>query len=193
MPLPAFPPCPQPARSGPPLPPMMAFPRRKCERDREYLRTAAPARSEFCRFSTIPRRPQPRGASGRGQREGRSRPTAPAPPLSVGEASYQSIPGHPRWGLAPIEMAWEGKTPGEICRQIKDPARNGGRDLACCMSTWQRTIWWAGHGIPEPAGGPHPAPRSNSAPSSKPGSIQGPNAPERGPRFSGMSPSTGRP
>jgi mono/diheme cytochrome c family protein len=28
-------------------------------------------------------------------------------PLSVGEASYQSIPGHPRWGLAPIEMAWE--------------------------------------------------------------------------------------
>jgi hypothetical protein len=27
-------------------------------------------------------------------------------------------------------MAWEGKTPGEICRQIKDPARNGGRDLA---------------------------------------------------------------
>jgi hypothetical protein len=47
-------------------------------------------------------------------------------PLSVGEASYQSIPGHPRWGLAPIEMAWEGKTLGEICRQIKDPTRNGG-------------------------------------------------------------------
>jgi hypothetical protein len=48
----------------------------------------------------------------------------------VGAASYQSIPGHPRWSLAPIEMAWEGKTPGEICRQIKDPTRNGGRDLA---------------------------------------------------------------
>ena len=44
-------------------------------------------------------------------------------------ASYQSIPGHPRWGLAPLEMAWQGKTPGEICRQIKDPARNGGRSL----------------------------------------------------------------
>ncbi|MEA2964830.1 MAG: hypothetical protein QOI46_4928, partial [Alphaproteobacteria bacterium] len=27
----------------------------------------------------------------------------------VGAASYKSIPGHPRWGLAPIEMAWEGK------------------------------------------------------------------------------------
>jgi hypothetical protein len=43
--------------------------------------------------------------------------------------SFQSIPGHPRWGLAPIEMAWEGKSVGEICRQIKDPQRNGGRNL----------------------------------------------------------------
>jgi hypothetical protein len=50
--------------------------------------------------------------------------------LSLGEASYQSIPGHPRWALAPLEMAWEGKTVGEICRQIKDPIRNGGRSLA---------------------------------------------------------------
>ncbi|HEX4557355.1 MAG TPA: Isoquinoline 1-oxidoreductase subunit [Xanthobacteraceae bacterium] len=45
-------------------------------------------------------------------------------------ASYRSIPGHPRWQLAPREMAWEGKTIGEICRQIKDRSRNGGRDLA---------------------------------------------------------------
>jgi hypothetical protein len=44
-------------------------------------------------------------------------------------ASYASIPGHPRWGMAPIEMAWQGKSIGDICRQIKDPARNGGRDL----------------------------------------------------------------
>jgi hypothetical protein len=42
---------------------------------------------------------------------------------------FQSIPGNPRWGLAPIEMAWEGKSMGEICRQIKDPRRNGGRSL----------------------------------------------------------------
>jgi len=27
-------------------------------------------------------------------------------------------------------MAWEGKSVSEICRQIKDPARNGGRTLA---------------------------------------------------------------
>jgi len=45
-------------------------------------------------------------------------------------ASYRSIPGHPRWMVAPIEMAWEGKSIGEICRPIKDPNRNGGRDLA---------------------------------------------------------------
>ena len=44
--------------------------------------------------------------------------------------SFQSIPGHPRWELAPIEMAWEGKSIGDICRQLVDPKRNGGRDLA---------------------------------------------------------------
>jgi hypothetical protein len=39
------------------------------------------------------------------------------------------VPGHPEWHLAPREMAWEGKTLGEICAQIKDPARNGGRKV----------------------------------------------------------------
>lgn len=43
--------------------------------------------------------------------------------------SLKSIPGHPQWHLAPIEMAWQGKTLGEICVQIKDPARNGGKSL----------------------------------------------------------------
>jgi hypothetical protein len=37
------------------------------------------------------------------------------------------VPGHPEWHLAPRETAWEGKTIPEICAQIKDPARNGGR------------------------------------------------------------------
>ena len=45
-------------------------------------------------------------------------------------ATYKSIPGHPRWQLAPIEMAWEGKSVSQICQQLKDPARNGGRTLA---------------------------------------------------------------
>jgi len=39
------------------------------------------------------------------------------------------VPGHPQWHLAPREMAWEGKTLGEICAQIKDRERNGGRSL----------------------------------------------------------------
>ena len=39
-------------------------------------------------------------------------------------------PGNPIWHLAPHEMGWEGKTLGEICAQIKDPARNGNRTLA---------------------------------------------------------------
>ena len=51
--------------------------------------------------------------------------------FAVTEATtYKSIPGHPRWGLAPLSMAWQGKSIGEICRQLKDTARNGGRDLA---------------------------------------------------------------
>ena len=45
-------------------------------------------------------------------------------------ATYQSIPGHPRWQLAPPSMSWEGKSLGDICRQLKDTNRNGGRDLA---------------------------------------------------------------
>lgn len=49
----------------------------------------------------------------------------------VGQAeTLKSIPGHPLWHLAPIEMAWEGKTLGAICEQIKDPERNGGKTLA---------------------------------------------------------------
>jgi hypothetical protein len=40
------------------------------------------------------------------------------------------VPGHPHWSVAPIEMAWQGRTLGQICEQIKDPKRNGGRSLA---------------------------------------------------------------
>jgi hypothetical protein len=43
------------------------------------------------------------------------------------------VPGNPIWHLAPREMAWEGKTLGEICARIKDPARNGNRALAALI------------------------------------------------------------
>lgn len=39
------------------------------------------------------------------------------------------MPGNPQWHLAPREMGWEGRTLREICAQLKDPARNGGRSL----------------------------------------------------------------
>ena len=48
-----------------------------------------------------------------------------------GNANFEpgGMPGHPEWHLAPREMAWEGKSIVEICAQIKDPARNGGRKV----------------------------------------------------------------
>jgi hypothetical protein len=39
------------------------------------------------------------------------------------------VPGNPVWHLAPIEMAWVGKSLGQICEQIKDPNRNGGKSM----------------------------------------------------------------
>lgn len=42
---------------------------------------------------------------------------------------HAGIPGHPEWHLAPLEMGWVGKSLGEICMQIKDVDRNGGKDL----------------------------------------------------------------
>jgi hypothetical protein len=43
------------------------------------------------------------------------------------------VPGHANWHLAPRSMTWAGRSLAEICVQIKDPARNGGRDLAALV------------------------------------------------------------
>lgn len=40
-----------------------------------------------------------------------------------------TIPGHPDWHLAPRAMAWEGRSLGQICQQIRDPKRNGNRTM----------------------------------------------------------------
>jgi hypothetical protein len=37
------------------------------------------------------------------------------------------VPGAPHWHLAPLLMAWQGLSRDQICRQLKDPARNGNR------------------------------------------------------------------
>jgi hypothetical protein len=66
------------------------------------------------------------------------------------------MPGHPEWHLAPREMAWEGKSIPEICAQITDPARNGGRkveDLIHHIGE-DTLVGWAWH----PGYGRSPAP-----------------------------------
>ena len=40
------------------------------------------------------------------------------------------MPGNRPWFMAPREMVWEGKTLSQICVQMRDPKRNGGRSLA---------------------------------------------------------------
>jgi hypothetical protein len=48
-----------------------------------------------------------------------------------GNANYDParVPGDPHWHLAPASMALEGRSIGQICEQIKDPSRNGNRDI----------------------------------------------------------------
>ena len=42
-------------------------------------------------------------------------------------ANYDAVglPGHSGWRVAPAAMAWEGRSLGQICAQLKDPAKNG--------------------------------------------------------------------
>lgn len=67
-----------------------------------------------------------------------------------------SIPGHEVWHLAPASMAWEGKTLTEICAQIKDPERNGGKSLAQLQehNAHDGLVGWGWH----PGPGREPAP-----------------------------------
>jgi hypothetical protein len=63
-----------------------------------------------------------RGADGHG---------APTQPCQTCHQSTNTadgfVPGVPDWHLAPPSMKWEGLTKAQICAQMKDPARNGGR------------------------------------------------------------------
>jgi hypothetical protein len=76
-------------------------------------------------------------------------------------ATYRSIPGHPRWGFAPLSMAWEGKSLSEICHQLKDVQLNGGRDLAALQEHIAKDdlVAWAWN----PGEGRKPAPGSQEA------------------------------
>jgi hypothetical protein len=61
-------------------------------------------------------------------------------------AGLNMPPGAPNWHLPPARtpMIWEGKTPGEICRQIKDPKQNGNRTIAQIVEhvTSDKLVMW---------------------------------------------------
>lgn len=71
------------------------------------------------------------------------------------------VPGNPVWHLAPIEMGWIGVSLNGICRQLKDPARNGGRDLEAIHEhmAHDALVGWAW----SPGDGREPAPGTQAA------------------------------
>ncbi len=58
---------------------------------------------------------------------------------------FSGVPGAPHWALAPLSMAWEGKTRVEIAEQMMDPKRNGGRTPHQIMEhlTEHELVMWA--------------------------------------------------
>jgi hypothetical protein len=55
------------------------------------------------------------------------------------------IPGAPSWHIAPREMAWVGKSPKQICEQLKDRTRNGDKTLAQLVehNSHDQLVAWA--------------------------------------------------
>src|SRR5262249_34204187 len=56
------------------------------------------------------------------------------------------VPGVAGWQLAPLSMLWEGQTKAQICRQMKDPVRNGGRTTGTHVIEHMKTdplVLWA--------------------------------------------------
>ena len=73
---------------------------------------------------------------------------------------YSGVPGAPDWALAPIEMAWEGKTRVEIATQMMDPARNGGMNHEEILEhlTEHELVLWAWNPGVDAEGSPREVP-----------------------------------
>ncbi|SFB55979.1 hypothetical protein SAMN03159496_05107 [Rhizobium sp. NFR07] len=70
------------------------------------------------------------------------------------------VPGNPKWRLAPIEMAWQGQTLGNICRQLLDPARSHmTREELLHHMAQDELVGWAWH----PGANRKPAPGTQEA------------------------------
>jgi hypothetical protein len=61
-------------------------------------------------------------------------------------AGLNMPPGAPNWHLPPanMPMIWEGKAPGQICQQVKDPKQNGGKSIAQIVDhvTSDKLVLW---------------------------------------------------
>jgi len=61
-------------------------------------------------------------------------------------AGLNMPPGAPNWQLpsAEMPMIWEGKTPGQICRQMKDPKQNNSKTIAQLVEhvTADKLVLW---------------------------------------------------
>ena len=66
------------------------------------------------------------------------------------------VPGHPLWHVAPKSMAWQHRSLAQICAQLKDTRRNGGKSLAQIHDHMANDslVGWAW----SPGGGREPAP-----------------------------------
>jgi hypothetical protein len=70
------------------------------------------------------------------------------------------VPGNPKWRLAPTQMAWQGRTLGDICRQIQNPAHGGmPPDQLLHHMTQDELVGWAWN----PGGRREPAPGTQAA------------------------------
>lgn len=71
------------------------------------------------------------------------------------------IPGHPEWHLAPRSMGWQHKSLADICMQLKDASRNGGKTLNQIIEHAARDslVGWAW----KPGAGREPAPGSQAS------------------------------
>jgi hypothetical protein len=61
-------------------------------------------------------------------------------------AGLNMPPGAPNWRLPRrnMPMIWEGKTPAQICQQMKDPKQNGGKKIAQIVEhvTSDKLVMW---------------------------------------------------
>lgn len=80
------------------------------------------------------------------------------PPASYGE---HAPPGEPKpWAMPPadMKMVFVGMSPADLCEQLKDPARNGHKDMKALREHWEDPLvkWgWNPGGNRAPVSIPH--------------------------------------